>query len=199
MGTRGAIGFFINGKTKAAYNHYDSYPDCLGREVIKACRGIISIDALKASIDAIEVIDSEVPPTPEQIARCEAAGTVDLRVSSRSTSDWYCLLRGAQGDIAGLMSGKVPYMEDSTNFLGDSLFCEYAYIINADDGTLEFYKGFNKNASAPGRYAKNKSDSQGYVGVRLALTIPLEELMRSSEDDIDGFVKRMKSACGDED
>jgi hypothetical protein len=197
MGTRGAIGFFIDGKTVAAYNHYDSYPDYLGRKVIKALRGR-DMEQVKASAKAVETINENVPPTQEQIDRCKAAGTVDLSVSNRSENDWYCLLRGAQGDIAGLLDGKVPYMSgNGAEFLSDSLFCEYAYIINFDEGLLEFYKGFNKDMSAPGRYAKvDKPDRQGYVGVALAGTIPLQELQDGVTEE-DALVKRMKVACGE--
>jgi hypothetical protein len=39
-------------------------------------------------------------------------------------------------------------------FLIDSLFCEWAYIINLDSGKLEIYHGFNHDPDAPGRYAK---------------------------------------------
>ena len=34
MGTRGALGFKINGEYKVTYNHFDSYMEGLGKEVI---------------------------------------------------------------------------------------------------------------------------------------------------------------------
>jgi hypothetical protein len=47
-------------------------------------------------------------------------------------------------------------MADAHDFLLDSVFCEYAYIVNLDDMTLEFYGGFNDKkfpAGVGGRYA----------------------------------------------
>ena len=66
---------------------------------------------------------------------------------------------------------------DRLDFLYDSLFCEYAYIINLDSGYLEFYKGFNTDLKAEGRYAKFKSeDDSTYFGVKLVQEIPLEHI-----------------------
>lgn len=64
---------------------------------------------------------------------------------------------------------------DSKEFLSDSLFCEWAYIINFDEEVFEIYKGFNKDESAYGRYAKTKRDE--YADVRLVATVPLKLLL----------------------
>ena len=70
------------------------------------------------------------------------------------------------------------------DFLYDSLFCEYAYIINLDECVLEFYKGFNKNPKANGRYANNTiyRDENSYYGVALIDTIPLKDLFEGKVD-----------------
>ena len=57
MGTRGLIGLIIAGKRHAAYNQFDSYPDGLGRDVVKF---ILSLtpeqwDEMAASLMEIEV------------------------------------------------------------------------------------------------------------------------------------------------
>lgn len=66
---------------------------------------------------------------------------------------------------------------DSSDFLADSLFCEWAYIINLDTKMLEFYQGFNNDEKANGRYAnKGKyecSNGTVYYGVSLKKEIPL--------------------------
>ena len=75
---------------------------------------------------------------------------------------------------------------DSNDFLIDSLFCEYAYIINLDKNVLEFYRGFNKDKNAKGRYASliskwNASDpnmnGEDYYGVKLVQEIPLQDII----------------------
>ena len=61
------------------------------------------------------------------------------------------------------------------SFLSDSLFCEWAYIINLDDEVFEVYRGFNKNPNAPGRYASKQCDSEKYYGVELIETFSLND------------------------
>lgn len=69
--------------------------------------------------------------------------------------------------------------EDVHRFLTDSLFCEYAYLINLDSNKLEVYVGFNLNPNAPGRYAKNtfyKDEEKVYYGVKLVEELNLSDL-----------------------
>lgn len=66
---------------------------------------------------------------------------------------------------------------DYLEFLYDSLFCEWAYIVNLDTKKLEIYKGFNKLPDGEGRYAQRKGRN-GYYGVTLFKTIPLKDLFK---------------------
>lgn len=81
--------------------------------------------------------------------------------------------------------------EDYNNFIFDSLFCEYAYIINLDENILEFYRGFNKDSNADGRYAY-KIGENGYCGVRLVMEIPLQEIFDNKwqADEEKDFIKK---------
>ena len=68
---------------------------------------------------------------------------------------------------------------DESRFLTDSLFCEYAYLINLDSNKLEVYVGFNLDPNAPGRYAKYtlyKNDEKVYYGVALIKEFDLIDL-----------------------
>ena len=49
-------------------------------------------------------------------------------------------------------------MVDNHNFIKDSMFCEYAYIINLDEECLEFYVGFQNEPSEYNRYGTEKED-----------------------------------------
>jgi hypothetical protein len=67
----------------------------------------------------------------------------------------------------------------AAGFLADSIFCEYAYILNLDTAELEYYRGRNTDAAAPGRYAAKGRWSPpppmsgvSFYGVRLVQTIP---------------------------
>ena len=83
MGTRGLYGFRKNGKDKVTYNHWDSYPEGLGIEVIRFCNRH-SIEGLRNLYDKIVLIDEESTPTPKQIEWAKEHGLYDPTVSNRS-------------------------------------------------------------------------------------------------------------------
>lgn len=150
MSTRGAIGFRINEVDKVAYNHSDSYPSWLGKKVLKFVADN-TIEELRIAAARIEFINDKVPPTKAQQAEC--ANFFDGNVDDGKRSNWYCLLRKAQGDLNAFTKKRLRYMNDNSAFLSDSLFCEWAYIINLDSLKLEVYRGFNKKPTGAGRYA----------------------------------------------
>ena len=186
MGTRGLYGFRKNGIDKTTYNHFDSYPDWLGRNVIEFCKNH-SVHEMNNIFDKIIMVDRDNTPTEEQINECIKNGCSDFSVSTGQKTDWYCLLRNCQGDLECLARAENhAYMEDNRNFIKDSLFCEYAYIINLDDEVLEFYEGFQKHPQNDNRYGTEPNDD-GYYPCKLSLIFSLNEI-----DNIDKIVKMME-------
>lgn len=83
---------------------------------------------------------------------------------------------------------------DGHDFLYDSLFCEYAYIVNLDTNMLEFYIGFNKDQNALGRYSNFKADEDSkYYGVKLNQEIPLDDLFEGGYENNSNEGFRLKS------
>lgn len=77
--------------------------------------------------------------------------------------------------------------EDGTDFVGDSVFCQFGYVMNNDDQVMEFYKGINTNPDAPGRYTKTGSwvdpdEKKEYFGIRLVKNIPYEIIRSTPEE-----------------
>ena len=159
MGTRGAYGFYKNGVSKITYNHFDSYPEGLGLDIIKYIKSK-SIEEMNADFNSITMVNDDDKPTIEQFLKC--AEYYNDTVSSKSPEEWYCLLREAQGDLDA--SAKIGIMIDSQEFMKDSLFCEYAYIINLDKDVLEIYKGFQKKRSDT-RYQPDEPEEISLVDI----------------------------------
>jgi len=190
MGTRGCFGVRVNGEDKTSYNHFDSYPDGLGNDVLKDLKALLDEGGHKMrSLAEVPLLNTKTPPTEEQKKRFEPYA--DLTVSEKSLDDWYCLTRNLQGEFRkSLELGAFP---DKGGFLADSLYCEWAYLVNLDTDELEVYRGFNKDPNAPGRYAalqapgmkgKNfgsKEEPYEYYGVRLVKSYPFAELPDSLE------------------
>ena len=198
MSTRGTYGFRKNGQDKLTYNHFDSYPGCLGRDILQFCHDV-SIKDMDKLYDLIELINEDVPPTEEQIKTCQQCGYVDLSVSDRSLNDWYCLLYNLQGNFdaykKAVIENKYIYMPDNHNFIKKSLWCEYGYIINLDNESLEFYVGFQKHPSKSGRYGTEEND--GYYPCKFVLNIPIYAIKEAST--IDKFVDKMDKIAKEED
>lgn len=55
------------------------------------------------------------------------------------------------------------------NFINDSLYCEWGYIVNFDTNMLEIYRGFQKEHHNKGRYANNKPTIGLYIYYPCAL------------------------------
>lgn len=187
MSTRGAWGFRINGKDKVAYNHSDSYLSWLGVRIGKfvAETPVEKLTDIAKGISLIQ--DEDKIPSPAIIKQYEKYA--NTRVGDQTKANWYCLLREAQGNPEAYRDGGVAHMVDYSTFLKDSLFCEYAYIINLDEGVLEIYKGFNKGRKGLGRYAKKyvkaaHREKVEYYGVSLAFTVPLADLQGKTEKEV---------------
>lgn len=176
MGTRGAIGFRIDQTDKLFYNHHDSYPDYLGDKMVKWCKANTGkwpriYDQAKALVQ----VSHDDKPTKEQKARAYELNAVDLTVSKQSDDDFYCLTRKTQGDLDAILM--LGFVITDSGFVKDSLFCEYAYIVNLDTMELEFYQGFNKDREADGRYARlDDGENVEYCGVKLVGTAPLDAI-----------------------
>jgi len=167
MATRGLYGFRKNGEDKLTYNHCNSGPEHLGAYIAEFAMET-SVEELNAIYDKLILIDRSSTPTLAQIEECQ--WWASLNVSTREMNNWICLLWLAQGDFTALKSN-LRYMVDYQGFIKDSLFCEYAYIINLDDNVLEFWMGFQQEPQEGNRYGTE--DIAGFYPCKLALVFPL--------------------------
>ena len=192
MGTRGAVGFRIGGRDKVTDNHSSSYPSWLGVRVLEFLRDAAPIQLADAA-DKIQLVTEHERPTAAQLSECR--NLTDSCMCSEMPNTWYELLGGVQGDFSAYTNGGLRYMTDGHEFLADSFFCEYAYIINLDSQRLEVYSGFNHDPKAPGRYAALLDDkplqrqmgrgvrgSPFFFGVRLIVEEELDKLRKLLQD-----------------
>jgi hypothetical protein len=198
MGTRGFIGFVVNGEEKIAYNHFDSYPEGLGVETLKWLRNANLAEVVEQA-RALRVAGDE-KPTPEDVERLQEF--TNLGVGESSTDDWYCLLRNTQGDPDAILRAGV--IEDARGFPFDSLFCEWGYLVDLDRAVFECYKGFQKSPHDEGRWGQRATAvnpwapehllwEQEYKPVRRVAEWSLERL-----PDDDTFLKALESKEGDQ-
>ena len=72
---------------------------------------------------------------------------------------------------------------DQIDFAKDSLFCEYAYVIDLDKDILEVYQGFNTDPLPEGaRFTGAAKDDGDYQAVKLAASFPLGNLPENFDE-----------------
>jgi hypothetical protein len=161
MGTHGFITFVANGEEKTAYNHFDSYPDGLGLDVLEwLLIARDSVSALREQVKALRVVDPESRPTAEDVERLKKYA--NQNVSTRALDEWYVLLRATQGDPHAMLDAGV--IEDASGFPADSLFAEWGYVVDLDTEVFEVYRGFQTQPHSKGRFANRGEGTRSALG-----------------------------------
>jgi len=122
MGTRGVFGYIIGKKKYITYVHYDANMlyDILIRELYLLLNKFGSIEVLQTEFEKIKIVDDVDYPTIEDKEKCKYF--TDLEMSSQTTNDWYCLLRGCQSSFINLLeAGYIKTQEE-----------EYGYVVILD-------------------------------------------------------------------
>ena len=128
MGTRGAFGVVIGEQEKIGYNQYDSYPGGYGLENLQWLRGA-DLEWARQFAEGAKVVSNETAK-PTAAEQADLQQYADTHVSEQSLEDWYCLTHKTHGNIGAML--ECGYIDDSHTFPLDSLFCEWAYIVDFD-------------------------------------------------------------------
>src|SRR5690606_27282651 len=95
-----------------------------------------------------------------------------------------------------IASGDVKEVHLQVEFASDSLFCEFAYVVDLDNDVLEVYQGFQKKPHNRGRFADRvqtaEHRSEQYYPVALAIQFKLDDL----PGDDNAFIEAANKACG---
>jgi hypothetical protein len=182
MGTRGAFGVTIDGVDKIGYNQYDSYLSVGGMNTLRFLRETLQSPHrgegwLRDKAARLRLVsEGRGKPTKADIQALKPF--TDLGVSTGKTDDWYCLTRHTHGSLEGILV--CGYILDSLSFLSDSLFCEYAYVINCDTRKLEVYRGYQRKPHRRGRFAEMVEQAEGgrdqYYPVALVTALSFDKL-----------------------
>ena len=209
MGTRGLVGWVVDGEVKASYNHWDSYPSGLGKAVLHyVAQRLDTAETWVKKVREVEVIkgSDEEPASPELAQRAQALGLVNTDVGGPSDSiTIYQAVRDAQGRLDLFEQlGAIP---DSVEFAKDSLFCEWAYLVNLDDGVVEVYRGFQDAPHDKGRFAGSPEfvseyDRTRYAPIALLEATPFTEVVPAEDEEqevvIDLILARWETLAYDE-
>lgn len=194
MGTRNLTMVVLDSQYKVAqYGQWDGYPSGQGSTVLEFLRQMDS-DKMKIALQKVRYM------TAEDIDRINAT-IVDDKINGMPWQNSYPEL--SRDLCAGILDMIYTYGEDSelllrddTNFAADSLFCEWAYLVNLDDNTLEVYKGFVKSPLGENDRFNFLSDKaeDGYHPIKIVKSYSLSDL-----PDNETFVDQLTGKDVDED
>lgn len=177
MGTRHLTCVVKDGDYKVAqYGQWDGY---------YSGQGICILNFLRDKLDREKFLANlalTFQPDDGQIETMDAT----LKAAGKSIRQLYpSMSRDTGGDILELIqesSEPLPLRLD-VDFAADSLFCEYAYVVDFDKNTFEVFEGFNEEPLAEGERfygAKTAEDtsyrSTQYQPVRHRKTYQLDAL-----------------------
>jgi hypothetical protein len=197
MSTRGCLGIVKNGELKVAqFISCDAYPGGAGQEIIEFFKGkgldyknnSHSFQILSEKIDDLKFMTDEEFKEIEEAYGHDSRLTDNFKYLYSGTdilnwlyNDGYYIYNGYDNNTGEPYEEKIGNGEMKlklhSDFFGDSLFCEWGYIIDIDKKTFEVYKGFNTKPLSPeDRFYYLQEDDKEYKPVKIVTQYNFDEL-----------------------
>lgn len=193
MGTRHLVCVVEGGDYKVAqYGQWDGYPEGQGSAVLDFLAEPGSLEKLRSVMPRVRFLDPEGADRAflEEYDKNAPEWSNDPDNRTDEQKRWFDTFMtrdlGAKilTSLANAEDAEI-LLKNNINFAGESLFCEWAYVVDLDANIFEVYKGFNKDKLDSGeRFSHLRPDDQdGYEPVKLVVTFALDDL-----PDKDSFV-----------
>lgn len=186
MSTRSLMIVTLNKETKVAQQcHFDGYPECRGVEIIEFINSILK--------------SNELEKFKSNISKCSfyTDAEIDLlymkyesNINSKKDQEYHVLFGDLCVDLLKLIlnSNHGLKLKNSESFVADSLFCEWAYIIDLDKNEFSIFKGFNTHPLKENDYFysfMNQNEKHlDYYPCKLVYTYKFKDLPKSIEEQL---------------
>lgn len=197
MGTRHLTVVQLDGTHRIAqYGQWDGYPSGQGTTVLDFLRGMDRPTFEQKLRAARFGTEEEIRQTWTQCGANPNSDMVSFDISKKHGNRYPALSRNTGAKVLRLVQDSPPgiLLNDSIEFAGDGLFCEWAYVIDLDNNALEVYEGFNEGQMPVGQRFSHLAREGEYTPVVLKATFPL-----SSLPDDEAFVKQLEHSDEEED
>lgn len=173
MGTRHLTAVVHNKEYKIAqYGQWDGYLSGQGMTVLNFLRDVFEREKFIKQIEKLHWRTDEE----------------NKMIEENHKQDWFNVYPYLSRDMGAKILEYVQNndlevgLSNSVDFAEDSLFCEFAYVVDLDKNTFEVYKGFNKRPLVKEeRFYKENPDDNGYFPVRMIACYSLTELPTDEE------------------
>jgi len=195
MGTRHLICVVKNGEYKVAqYGQWDGYPDGQGLGILTFLQDSLDRTKFDNKINQLSfATEEELKQTWIEAGANPNEEFVTMEVSDKHKKLYPEDSRDTGSNILSLVqnSDRKLKLDNSLDFASDSLFCEWAYVIDLDKNTFEVYEGFNKSPldkterfyflQEDNKYAKDHRKEDQYYPVKYVVNFSLDELPTEEE------------------
>lgn len=189
MSTRGSLGFRFENKDFLFRYFYDSFPAYLLKNLL------VDFEAFNYNYEAIRIACKNLSSAEDKdfnnlFNHCLSAASdmddvylKDEIERASSIDDLQQIITHNIGIFPALLKYDFNKLKMDNDFIKYGLYCEYAYIFDLDNNSLEVYTGCPE-ISGSGRYIHN--DSQN-IGCHLAHKVSFETLKMMSREEKDIF------------
>lgn len=167
MGTRFLTAVFADGQYRVAqYGQWDGYPEGAGVNILHFLRDELDERRFREELGKLRWADSAKLQELSRRFGADEDGFISIDDHDRMKRVFPEFHRDTGEDIlrliqnGGVLSGA---LRNDLEFAGDSLFCEWAYVVDFDARVLEVYKWFNKEPlDVTERFAQLPHDGKYY-------------------------------------
>lgn len=192
MGTRNLVAVIHKGEYKIAqYGQWDGYPSGQGSEVCNFLQTKMDLNKFKQAVGECKFLtDKEISERWIECGASPDSDFVSMDISSKFKQTYPALSRDAGATVLEMVQNGARHLKNSVDFAADSLFCEWAYVVDLDNEVLEVYKGFNKAELEDGErfkaFDKYEPDhrTEKYYPVKLVKKLPFAQATKQAMADL---------------
>jgi hypothetical protein len=176
MGTKHLIAVVKDDEYKVAqYGQWDGYPEGQGLKVLNFLKEN-DIDKFRNQVAKCKFIEDDT--FYEKIYKELDINPKDGFITYEDVNVLKDKYPQLGSDILNyIMNNDDIILKNDIDFAKDSLFCEWAYVIDLDKNTFEVYKGFNKSPlSESERFYNSSIFENGYYPIRQVISFDLNSL-----------------------
>lgn len=196
MGTRNLTCVVVDNIIKVAqYGQWDGNPEGQGTTIYEFLQECDLTDFRNKVRTLTEITPKNIKDAWIKCGAEPDAEWVSTEVAEKMKEIYPHLSRDIGAEILSIIANdQAKEVKLSTDFAADSLFCEWAYVLDLDNNVLEVYKGFQHNPHTKGRFANlgNLDNNTGpYYPVALVKSFSISDLPKTTYD----FCHQIYEAC----
>lgn len=195
MGTRSLTVVVHNNEVKVAqYGQWDGYPKGQGKTLLSFLKDASKVETLKQLLPKVRFqTQKDIKEQTEFLKSigCEN-GWMNIEQGKLFRNKYPLHHRDVGGEVLDLIlllkDSNEFILTDAYYFAADSLWCEWAYVVDFDKNTFEVYAGLNsEEISKEDRFFSLYKKGEKYKPVKLFMSFSLDELPDEKE-----FIKHFK-------